>query len=89
VIAAECPTRCLQVHQPVAYSVTARDLTDDKRERRAPDRHGHFKLAQRTLEAVEVMFLIEDGSRDDPEHFIDGIGELQTAVFDMHAGPGM
>ena len=80
------PARDLKIKQTITDTVAAHGFGHHHFQGGARHRHLHFDLAERAFEAVEMFLHVEETTVRDSADFIDGVAELQSAVFDMYSG---
>ncbi len=73
----------LQIDQPVLQPVAAHHFAHHRHERSASHRHRYREFFQAAFQPVEVSGLVQQQTVIDRAHFVDGVGELQAAIFDM------
>jgi len=84
VIAVDGAARYLQIDKSVAHAVAPDHLTKDEFERRSADWHPEFDLARGAFQSIKMFLLVHESAAHDRTNLVDGIGELKTAIFDMH-----
>ena len=85
-VAARHAARDLQVDDTVAHPVAANAFAHHDRQRRLRHRHLDAQLVERAAQAGHVAPGIDDAAAAHLADFVDPVGELVAAIFDVGGG---
>ncbi len=83
-IAACNPARHLHINKTRSHPISAHNLPHHRLQGHAAHWGGDAQLIERAIQAVKVGHFVDEAAVVNQDHFIDTIGKLIAAIFNMN-----